>query len=370
MIITRRNIILLSTLLFVVGAGFVHAASQDLILEKGKVFPGNYIASAQTVVIDGTVDRDLILAANQVTITGTINGDVLVVAQNVDMSGTVKGSLRIAAQTIRVGGEVGRNVTILGQDITIASKAIIAWDAFVGANTLTHAGVVNGSIYAAAQKQELSGAIGGGANLAVGNGRLTVSKTAKIAESLSYYSPSDATIEQGAQIRSVTHEVPPMSLPGRRTFFWPIVFLFGAWVVGTVLVTTQEEWVKRMAAMVFARPGKTLLWGIGVWVLTPLIAAVLLFTYIGIPLAILMFVGYGVLIYLTKVITGILLGERLVKFLRYNAPLWQSMLIGIFLYSLLLWLPLVIGLPVLVVPLWVAGSLLTMGAVVHSFAKE
>src|SRR6266511_2423953 len=64
-------------------------SGQEVTVPAEETVPGDLIASAGTVRIDGRVDGDLVASGGQVTVAGTVTGDVLVAAGTTTISGDV-----------------------------------------------------------------------------------------------------------------------------------------------------------------------------------------------------------------------------------------------------------------------------------------
>src|SRR3712207_6533782 len=64
---------------------------------------------------DEVVDDDLYATANEVVVEGTIRGDLVAFGQSVTVDGTVEGDLIAAGQSVEIGGEVDDDARIAGQ---------------------------------------------------------------------------------------------------------------------------------------------------------------------------------------------------------------------------------------------------------------
>ena len=193
-----RNFSVLRVMLFlmlglVLAAGFSQPAKasemdDDGIVTADEVIDDDLFLSADTVVMDGTINGNLFATGNQVTINGTVNGDLFiggnsamvtstaVIAGNLffgastmELAGVVTGSVFGGSGTLNLSGsaEVGRNLYYGGYSLETASETKIGSDLFVGAYQAILKGEVVDDLKLSAAALELNGKVGGDASLDV-----------------------------------------------------------------------------------------------------------------------------------------------------------------------------------------------------------
>ena len=173
-------------------------SGQTVVIEQGTTIDDDLVIASQDATVNGTVNGDLIAFANRVTVTGKVTGTAVLAAQSVDCTGPVGGSVYAAGQTVKIGSTVARNVAIAGQRTDLISSAAIGRDAFLAAQSAEVAGLVKGSVTAAAASAILSGVIGKTAHLSLQS--LTLTDTARVGGNLVYVSNLKASIAPGAKI--------------------------------------------------------------------------------------------------------------------------------------------------------------------------
>src|SRR5918997_1818372 len=85
---------------------------------------------------DEVVDDDLYATANQVIVEGTIRGDLVAFGQSVTVDGTVEGDLVAAGQSVEIGGEVDDDARLAGQALLLSEGAVVGDDLVAAAYSL------------------------------------------------------------------------------------------------------------------------------------------------------------------------------------------------------------------------------------------
>lgn len=357
-------IVLVTALLFPFGVAAGEQARQNVFVAQGDVVSDNFVRAAQTVDIQGSVQGDVVVAAQTVTIEGDVAGDVLAAAQTIHIRGTVAGNVRLAASSVVIEGSVGKNATIFANTIEFGNASFVGWSVQAFAATLRQRGTVAGNVNFYGSTAVVTATINGNAAYRLDtDGSLQLIAPTVIGGQLSYTATKETPIVSGVTITGkVEHVIPQPSQRAAALQSFPIflrlVSLFGVLVVGMVLVSLMPKTVGKVAARMRSQPGKSILWGVVLLVVTPLVCVLLLFTVIGIPLAVLLFVLYGVTLYVTRVFAGIFLGNWLVGLFGKNvrlSPLW-AMVIGTALLSIVSWVPYVGWLITLMAAVWALGA--------------
>lgn len=349
----------------------VHAAKdavqQNILLPKNEVVNDNYVRFGQDITVQGTVHGDVVVAASSITIDGTVDGDVIAVGQTVRINGTVGGNLRTAAQTIILSGSVGRNATLLAESIQIDGKAVVGWSLQSAGQSLTLDGTINGNAHFYGAEADMRGMVKGNAFFGMSeDGMLRLSAPAIIGKDFTYQADQQLTIPSDVTISGTVRRQEPMLRESdvKQFFrsldiFSRVASVFGALVVGLVLVSLLPKWSNRVVTTMRTKAAKSLGWGALLAVAVPVLAVILLFTIIGIPLAIISLLLYGIAWYVTRVYLGLFVGtwimERFGNKNENGAKIWV-MVLGVVIVSVIGWIPYVGWI------LTTAASLLAFGA--------
>ncbi len=313
--------------------------SQDVIIHpKDTIHEGNYIRVGQSIDVSGTVTKDVMVVGRAITVTGSVGGDVLAVGQTVTIKGHVAGNVRVVGAQVIIEGTVGKNVTLVAQSSTLTKGSRVGWDAFVRGSVAQFHGIVDGSVQVGAETITLAGTITG-AFQGSANKQLLIAPTARIGKALTYQSPKPIDVPNGAQVPSPQYQPLQRNQEHKSrqgSLFWSLVSLFGAWIVGLVLLTLFPEWFKKCSTIVRDQPRQVMGWGVVGLLLTPALSIILAITLIGIPLAILLMILYSALLYSSKIIVGYLLGIAVARKIGWSEKPLGIMLGGVLLFVLLL----------------------------------
>lgn len=326
----RLALVAALALVVAIGAGRTARAVEvddDGFIAADEVIDDDVFTSAETVVVDGTVNGNLFASGDSVTINGTVGGDLIVTGSEVTVNGLVNGNLAFFGGELSVGGTVEGSIFALGGSLTLESPAVVGRNLFftgfgmktepgstIGRDLLVSgyqallAGRIDQDVDAEVAALEIEGSIGGdvvadvsepgesppgqfqwpGLPAMVDPG-LRVAEEAQIDGMLTYVSP----VEQADTIESlpdggVVHQLPtkpkgPVPLtPGEQAASWLLARAqdgLTLLVLGGLALWWAPALLKRLADQARARPLPAAGWGlvvmitgfIGLVVLTALI---------------------------------------------------------------------------------------------------
>jgi cytoskeletal protein CcmA (bactofilin family) len=391
--------------------------------------------SGDQVIIgpDEVVDDDLYATANEIVVEGTVRGDLVAFGRSVTVDGTVEGDLIGAGQSVEIGGEVDDDVRIAGQALLLSEGASVGDDLIAAAYSLQNepesnvggtlwyagyqallAGTVGEDLAGAANALTLGGEIGGDADVDVDGEEggaappafvpvpqvpiptvepgLTLTDSALIGGNLTYQSSTEAQIDPGARIEGdVVREERPVEeeeeeaarSPLTETVLDALGSLVALVLVGLLLVWIVPGWIRHRAYTVLDRPLASLGWGLLGLVAFPILGVVVLLVTIllAIVLGLLTLGGLVALIivlgllaeaalvlalwvstgYLAQIVVSFLAGVLLVEAIRPGRGRGRvlPLVVGLILYVVLRAIPVLGPLVGLVV------VLLGLGAISH-----
>lgn len=344
-------------LLPVTALAFSSDTGQSVNLAQGQTRTGTYYAAGRDVTIDGDVNGDLVCAGQNVTVNGAIHGDILCAAQTLTINGPVDGSVRLVGQVVNVTGTVGRNGTIAGQTVDVSGH--ITGDLGLLAQTATVNGAVDSDVYGVTQALTIGSSVGGAV---VRVDTLQLTSNAHVKGNINYTSPNTATFSQSQVGGSVTHNLPAPTTHHMASFgsiVWTIIFfILGIWVLAFVLVLVVPRSVTSVTDSMFSKPALHIGIGIATMILAPILATILLFTVIGIPLAVLIWLLWILGIALAYVFATIGVGLLILRWTKWNkgSLLW-AVAIGVPVGIIVFNVPFIGWLVALVALWWGLGSL-------------
>jgi cytoskeletal protein CcmA (bactofilin family) len=343
----------------------------SVYVPKDETIEGNLYAAGSSITIEGKVTGDVICAGQSISISGDVAGDVICAGQSIDIKGNIGGNLRLAGNTINLSGQVARNAMTFGNTIVTSASSNIGWDLLALGNIFELRGNIGRDLYGSMAKANLAGQVGKNVNLHFGskNGNVnsfTIDDTAKINGDVKYTSSNNAIINNGAVIKGkLTHNLPVITAakPNLINLGWwwgNLIAIFSALVIGLVLINFWRDPIIRITDLMQSKAGASLGWGILVFLLTPIIAFILLITIIGIPLSLILMALWLIALYLSKILVGILVGRMLLnRFLtKQKDSLILGMVIGIVLIYIIFAVPFFGPILSLLALLWGLGGIL------------
>jgi cytoskeletal protein CcmA (bactofilin family) len=280
----------------------------------------DHFVAGRSIRVVEPVAGDLIAAGGKVDVDATVNGDAVVTGGDVRISGAVNNSLYAGGGQVTLDATVGRNARIGGGRVEIGPKAMVAGNVSIGGGEVRIEGAVKGYVQAAGGSVLIDGTVGG--DVVAASRVVELGPNARIAGKLRYASRSELKRDPAAQVtggverspmadRSSGHTHRTVARAGR--WLWTV----GLVLMAVVLVAAMPAFTARVATTLHTRVGMSLLIGFVALVCVPVAAILLLFTLIGIPLALLALVLYFALLLVGYAMTGIGIGDWLLG--RYRA---------------------------------------------------
>jgi hypothetical protein len=282
----------------------------------GEVIEEDLYIGGQEIVIDGTVNGDVVAAGTEVTVNGIINGSVIVVAQTITINGHITRGAKLGANDITINGTIDRDLIAGGTTITITSNSVVGGDCIVGTGTLLADGEIKGDIKSAAGEASINNGVGGDVVLEVDS--LHIASTASIGGSLTYTSKKEADIESGAEISGPIKHIVPEPQPG----FWSgvggkvvkkILAFLMIFLIGLLLIVIAPNKMNSLAEAIVIHPWQSLGWGALLFIATPIAIVIVMITVIGIPIGLITGAVYGIALYLAQIPVALMLGLLILK---------------------------------------------------------
>ena len=318
------------------------AWSQNLInggdsvtIEQSAIKPGSVYVAGNNITINATVDGSLYCAGGHITVNGSVHGDINCAGQDITINGSVQGSVKLAGGTLSLGNKVGSDVSLFGQTATVRSNATVAGDINAGVQNLTIDGTVTRSVVAGVQ---------------------SLNKNARVSGDLNYQSEDELKLDSN-KIGGAVHYHKPQPRHQVNPLY-TLALVFAAFAVTALILTlAAPRWVDRSAGIAKAKFGYVMLFGVlGVFTM-PVLAVVLAFTVVGLPLALMMLLAWLLLLMLSGTFFAYFIGALI---LPRVANILVRLFVGLVVAAALLVIPYSIGVfSVLVMLIMGTGIILT-----------
>ncbi|MDD3285600.1 MAG: polymer-forming cytoskeletal protein [Patescibacteria group bacterium] len=318
-------------------------SGNNVYLPPQETIDGNLYAASNNITIDGEIKGDLIAAAQTITVNGRLDGDLIAAAQTITVNGEINGSVRLAGNSAQINGTVARNLNFIGNALNVEKNAKIGWDLMSGANSINIAGLISGNVYGKGDNIILSGNVGKNLEFIGGkNAGLSLSPESSIGGNLSYSENIKTLKKDGAQISGQIKLIKNKERETNKNYFFSLIYkILAAIIVGLIIIFPGRKIVEALYGATRKNPGASLGWGLLALLAIPALSLILIFTVIGIPLALLSILGWLLALYLGKVTSAIFIGKEVQKLLKKykEKSLLAPLLIGVTISWLLFSIP-------------------------------
>lgn len=345
---------------------------KNIELKNGEIINDNFFRTGDQIKIEGEVNGDAILIGNDITVSGHVAGDVIAAGLAININGQVDGNVRVVGQDVTISGQIGKNASLAGTTITLTNKAAVALTLSFMADSIDIENFTGGNVYGYANSAELNGPVGNNATFILWKqGQLTLGSKADIKGNLEYHGEKNAQINDNSVIKGVTtKKSPPASVVKYQKFLsytWiysKLLSLFGLLLIGTIIISLFSGFAKKITSTMLAKPAQTMSWGLLYLIGIPIASLVVLATIIGLPLSIITMILFFIIIYLTHIFVGTMLGQKILGLGKKDNPeenratqlIW-AMLSGTTLFFIITSLPYAGPIAGLIGIIWVLGAL-------------
>ena len=288
---------------------FTHAEENSVaVIEKNKVYEGNYYSNKDEVKIKGEIKGTLYAyAAKKIEVSGKIDGDIVAASPKIFISGEVSGDTRVAAQNVNLDGVFKKDVSVAALQTKIGEKSNIDGDFNAyGANIVVDGTVQGGAVLQAFNAVQSNGKIVGDAYIDANI--LDLGKKAKFENNLSYKSVKDVEKIEDKTKGKVDRRFEQKH--DSNTIVGQILSIAASFIVmWLVIMMLAPRFFERSRVLTKNNFGKTFLYGMSILFLPWIIAVLLLITYFGSFLSILIIIVWVLIMMVSGAFFSYLLGS-------------------------------------------------------------
>lgn len=366
----KKILFIILGLIFVLGLPALALAQQqeNYNLPADETFEGNLFFAGNTITIDGQVRGDVAVAGNEININGKITGTLVAAGSNITLGekADISGNAFIGASNVTINGKIAKNTYLGCSNLTIGEKGELGQDLYAGSSVVVINGKIGRDLFAGTSTTTISGKIGRKTSLELET--LTINKEAEMEGDVVYRSEKDAQISDEAKITGSVEKKKPRFQEKKENkqaavasyITGKLYRLLMILLVALVLVFLAPRTTRTISESITKNFWTNLLAGIIVFVITPILAALLLITIIGIPISIFLVFVYIVVLYISKIfvgtIAGIYLIERAWPKMEEKKKFVWSVLLGTLIIFVLICIPFIGGI------IGFLSTLLVMGA--------
>lgn len=286
---------------------------------------GSYREFGDNVTIDKAIDGNAYVFGNTVKITGQINGDLWVFANELrfEEGSAVLGNVFAFSSDMTLNGLV-YNLYSISDKFTCEYNGMAALDLRVFANDISFSGYVERSLYFVA-----------------GNS-LTLTEDAYVLGNFTYYTNAEPSISDNAAIAGETfaNKLETPSVPQSEQIITYIVALLASLtfisIVYLILVARKSNAIENITNRFANKYLSTFGIGFATLILVPVVAFLLLFIDVLVPMAFLLFVLYCVVLAFSTLAMTLVIAQKLdQKITKTKSD--KSLYIYILLVTVVLW---------------------------------
>ena len=354
--------LLLFLVLLVPGALAAGNVKLDNNIDIDSNYWSNIYLFGDHISVPANVSGDIIAAGSVINLTGVISDDASIMGSNVLLDGVVGGDARIVASVAEIDSAVFGDLVVLGADITLGKDTLVGKDLYLMGQDIESSGRVIGNAYIKGRTVYVDSEIEGNAVIkassiewgedAVISGNLVISDNLEVPLNV---------------VSGKIEKVPYDSSSGSIHFsFWDsVIFGIMILIVGLLFSVFFKGYKNGVFVTYSQRPWLSLILGVAALIAVPIISTVLLITVVGVPLGIILWLLYGLLIILAVPVCAMYLGSLLFRILRFEQNTVYSFVAGIFLFLLIPLIP-IVG-PIVVAIAYIMGT----GAIIRNiFGKD
>jgi hypothetical protein len=330
---------------------------ESIYVAENEFVPYNFVVTGGTIDFLGEAQKDVIVFGGKINISGPVHGDVIVAGGDVKISGRVDGNVRTAGGNVEISSKIGKNLTVAGGTVVLSNDSEVAWDAMVAGGNLDLRGKINGNLSLASGIATIGGEIGGRVDSYVKDGTMIILPDTKIGGGFQYWSKKEILIPESVKIGGeINHKIIETHKKSAQAIFiyylMKIVFgIFSLLIIGFIVIKLFVKQTQNVIQEFKQSPWLSFGWGFVSLIIIPIVILLLMVSIAGLPLALIIVLSYGLVLYLSKIIFAIFMGqyifenyvkkpsENIVENKNEDNKLIQIMMIGVAVFVLIAKIP-------------------------------
>lgn len=356
--------------------GATFKSGTSVFFEKGSEIQDNIYAAGSNVSVGSVITGDVFAAGGSILLSETVSGDVAALGGTVTLLKEVKGDVRVIGGNTLIAGNVAGDVIVVGGSVVIPSDVTIGKDLLVFGGQVSLDGTVVGNTRIIGGTAVINGHINGNVYARIDD-TITVNKNAMIGGTLEYSARKAEAlkIQEGASLagepvfkkREMPQPIKPQKFFAAAAGIFILIKLASFIVAALIVIKLFKAFSASVVEGSVRDPLRMLGYGFVALVTIPVASILLLITMIGVPLAGMSMLAYGLLTLLACTYAGIVVGawgNKLIRKTEHAEITWQNAVAGVALLTIVKLIPF-IG--------WIAGFfafLVTFGSIAEIAYKK
>ncbi|MEG0856635.1 MAG: hypothetical protein RSG52_09145 [Terrisporobacter sp.] len=319
----------------------------------------NYIGFNGEINITKEVLGDIYSSGNNIIIEENVGGDVIAGGETIDIkSEKVNGNIRTLSRILNINSKNIKNITSGAQKINIG-KNTSAKGLYLSGEEINFKGSCEG-FYATGGTIIINGKVNGDVNVTCNE--FIIADNGDITGKIKVKANKDPVVNSKVTVDDIDFtKINNEKTQNQISTFLgvgTVISLLASMLVGLVVYLIFKKFFINSDLIIRKEPLHIVLGGIASFILTPLVSMLLFITIIGLPLGIISLISYFIIVYLSPVISGIILGRLALK----DKNPYLQVIVGILLIRALSLMP------YLGTFIWVLSGMLSLGLITYEFA--
>lgn len=252
----------------------------DTVVQRG-VMPQDFYIAGRGVELQGEVQGDAVAAGKTLTIGGKVTEDLIAAGESVLITAEVGDDVRVAGRSVTLSGSVDDHLVAAGETVKLDSASRVNGRAWLAGRRIWIMGPVGGPLQATGQTITLGGEIRGDVELAAQ--RVDLLPEAHITGNLRYTGQNRPYLAEGARIDGsiIARPMPEFGRSFPSGAFATVLLGASLALAAIVYHLLLPHFSLSAARLVAASPLRSLGVGVLVFLVTPLLAVLLMASVIG-----------------------------------------------------------------------------------------
>ena len=300
---------------FFVQAETVLRIGETVSVDADQSVGGDYYVSVGPfgdTSMSGTVGGDMYAFGGAVTVNGPIGADLTVVGGSSQVHATVTDDVRIIAGEVTIGEHVGGDLFVIGGTLQLLSSGSVGGDVIFFGGEAELNGTIEGSVLGTSEKIRVDGAVKGDVDIKTATS-LTLGDRAHVTGTVRYNSLQDLVRSPNAivdgSVIAGTYADTPTEHTLKDLLVPAFIMLFA--VLSLYLLFRKE--VQALAQTTLQSPLRSVLAGLGVCILGPVVSVLLLVTILGLLLGLIGIFAILAFYFIAMALMGVVAGAYIQK---------------------------------------------------------
>jgi cytoskeletal protein CcmA (bactofilin family)/predicted anti-sigma-YlaC factor YlaD len=286
-----------------------HRGGQNPTVGKEETIKGNIYLSGERVHVEGTVDGDVFAAGKDIDIDGHVTGDVITAGRYLRIRGTVDGNVRSCGNTAVISGNLGKNIMWFGDAVTVDATGKVGGTITMFGGTLAIDGHLGRDILFIGEEINVNGEVGG--SIQEKGNMLIIGSNAQVDGPVKFEGNKPAEVAPGAKLASPVQFKQMEKKHEYRDgnyYVWRVIWTAAFILFGSVLFLLVPGFAGETISAA-ERYGAPIGLGILVFFGVPLAALIACITVVGLPLGILTFGLWMLMLCCAEIVVGTVIGN-------------------------------------------------------------